>query len=251
MKSIVECVPNFSEGKDKTVIDSIIGEIMSVEGVSILSVDSGSDTNRTVVTMVGDLDSIAKASFSCIKRASELINMKNHKGTHPRLGAVDVCPFIPISGVNMEDCIILSKTVGKKVGEELKIPVYLYENSSTIPYRKKLSDIRSGEYEGLSKKILEKDWKPDYGPSEFNEHSGATVIGSRDFLIAYNINLNTKDKRLATDIAFDLREIGRSKRIPNLRSNNLLDGEIVRNNDGSPVKVKGMFKDVKAIGWYV
>lgn len=251
MKSIVECVPNFSEGKDKSVIDSIIGEIRSVEGVSILSVDSGSDTNRTVVTMVGDLDSIAKASFSCIKRASELINMKNHKGTHPRLGAVDVCPFIPISGVNMEDCIILSKTVGKKVGEELKIPVYLYENSSTTPYRKKLSDIRSGEYEGLSKKILEKEWKPDYGPSEFNEHSGATVIGSRDFLIAYNINLNTKDKRLATDIAFDLREIGRSKRIPNLRSNNLLDGEIVRNNDGSPVKVKGMFKDVKAIGWYV
>ena len=151
----------------------------------------------------------------------------------------------------MEDCIILSKIVGKKVGEELKIPVYLYENSSTIPYRKKLSDIRSGEYEGLSKKILEKEWNADYGPSEFNEHSGATVIGSRDFLIAYNINLNTKDKRLATDIAFDLREIGRSKRIPNLRSNNLLDGEIVRNNDGSPVKVKGMFKDVKAIGWYV
>jgi len=251
MKSIIECVPNFSEGKDKLIIDSIVRETSSVEGISILSVDSGIDTNRTVVTMVGDLESIGEGAYACIKRASELIDMKNHKGTHPRLGATDVCPFIPISGVSYEECINLSKIVGQRVGQELKIPVYLYEKSSKEPHRKKLSDIRAGEYEGLSNKILKKKWKPDYGPSQFNESSGATVIGCRDFLIAYNINLNTKDKRLATDIAFDLRETGRSKRIPNPSSKNLLDGEIVRNNDGSPVKVRGLFKDVKAIGWYV
>tara|TARA_B100001250_G_scaffold175750_1_gene151135 strand:- start:2347 stop:4047 length:1701 start_codon:yes stop_codon:yes gene_type:complete len=251
MKSIVECVPNFSEGKDKTIIDSIIREIRSVEGISILSVDSGVDTNRTVVTMVGDINTVGEASYVCIKQASELIDMKNHKGTHPRLGATDVCPFIPISGVSLEECILLSERVGERVGEELKIPVYLYEKSSKKSYRKNLSDIRAGEYEGLSKKILERKWKPDYGPTEFNELSGATVIGCRDFLIAYNINLNTKNKRLATDIAFDLREIGRSKRTPNPLSKNLLDGEIVRNEDGSPIKVKGLFKDVKAIGWYV
>jgi len=251
MKSIIECVPNFSEGKDKSIIDSIIREISSVEGISILSVDSGIDTNRTVVTMVGDIDTIGEGAYVCIKRASELIDMKNHKGTHPRLGATDVCPFIPISGASYEECINLSKIVGQRVGEELKIPVYLYEKSSKQPYRKKLSDIRAGEYEGLSEKILKKKWKPDFGPSQFNESSGATVIGCRDFLIAYNINLNTKDKRLATDIAFDLRETGRSKRIANPYSKNLLDGEIVRNKDGSPIKVGGLFKDVKAIGWYV
>ena len=251
MKPIIECVPNFSEGRDKSIIDDILRQIRSVEGISILSVDSGVDTNRTVITMVGGIEEVENAAFICIKRASELIDMRSHNGTHPRLGATDVCPFIPISDITIKECILLSNRVGKRVGEELGIPVYLYEKSAKKKFRQKLPDIRKGEYEGLSKRISTKKWKPDYGPNKFNKYSGATVIGCRDFLIAYNINLNTKDKRLATDIAFDLREIGRSKRIPNPLSKNLLDGEIVRNKDGSPVKVKGVFKDVKAIGWYV
>jgi len=251
MGKLVECVPNFSEGRDSNKINDIVSQIDSVNNVTILDVDSGLDTNRTVVTIVGDPEAIGEAAFLGIKRASEVIDMSKHSGTHPRIGATDVCPFIPISGVSDEECIQLSKIVGQKIGDELKIPVYLYEKSAQTPNREKLPDIRKGEYEGLSKKLKDKNWSPDFGPALFNAKSGATIIGCREFLIAYNINLNTRDHRLATDIAFELREAGRSKRIPNPNSKNLLDGEIVRSNDGKPIKVKGIFKDVKAIGWYV
>lgn len=251
MKKLVECVPNFSEGRDKDVIDSIVKSMQSVENVKVLDVDSGEDTNRTVVTIVGDPMDVLESAFIGIKTASELIDMNKHQGTHPRMGATDVCPMIPMSEFSDEECINLTKTLGKRVGEELKIPIYLYEKSAQHKNRTKLPIIRSGEYEGLAKKLSDPEWKPDFGPSVMHPQAGATVIGCRDFLIAYNINLNTKDTRLATDIAFELRELGRSKRIPNPNSKNLLDGEIVRHDDGKPVKVPGMFKDVKAIGWYV
>ncbi len=251
MKKLVECVPNFSEGREKDVIHSIVKSMQLVENIKVLDVDSGKDTNRTVVTIIGDPMAVLESAFIGIKTASELIDMNKHQGTHPRIGATDVCPIIPVSEVSDEECINLTKTLGKRVGEELKIPIYLYEKSAQYKNRTKLPIIRSGEYEGLAKKLSDPDWKPDFGPSVMHPQAGATVIGCRDFLIAYNINLNTKDTRLATDIAFELRELGRSKRIPNPNSKNLLDGEIVRHDDGKPVKVPGMFKDVKAIGWYV
>ena len=234
-------------------IDSgdIVSQMDSVSNVTILDVDPGADTNRTVVTIVGNPEVVGEAAFRGIKRASEILDMSTHSGTHPRLGATDVCPFIPISNVSDEECIALSIKVGERVGNELNIPVYLYEKSARKPDRKKLPDIRKGEYEGLAEKLQDKNWKPDFGPAKFHIKAGATIIGCRDFLIAYNINLNTKDHRLATDIAFELREAGRSKRIPNPKSKNLLDGDIVRHDDGKPVKIKGIFKDIKAIGWYV
>ena len=251
MQQLIECVPNFSEGSDQNKINNIVNKINSVDGITILDIDSGKDTNRTVITFVGKPDSVIDAAFEGIKEASQLIDMSSHTGTHPRIGATDVCPLIPIKGITMDECVKYSHQLAERVGTQLKIPVYLYENSAKNTDRKNLAVIRDGEYEGLKKKLNDKQWKPDFGPAVFNAFSGATVIGCREFLIAYNINLNTKDKRLATDIAFEIRELGRSKRIKNPESANLLDGEIVRNNDGSPVKVPGMFKDVKAIGWYV
>jgi len=251
MRKLIECVPNFSEGRDKGKIDSIVSKIESIEDITVLDVDSGIDTNRTVVTFVGEPDNVIKAAFEGIREASNIIDMSKHKGTHPRIGATDVCPIIPISGATIEECVNYSWQLAKRVGVELKIPVYLYENSSNNVDRSNLAVIREGEYEGLKEKLKDSFWKPDYGPTIFNQNSGATVIGCREFLIAYNINLNTNDKRLATDIAFEIRELGRSKRKKNPESLNLLDGEIIRNNDGSPVKVSGMFKSVKAIGWYV
>ena len=251
MNKLVECVPNFSEGRDESIINTIVDHIQSVDNVTVLDVDSGKDTNRTVVTIVGEPMAIAESAFRGIKIASELIDMNSHNGTHPRIGATDVCPFIPVSGISEEECIKISKIVGKRVGDELNIPVYLYEKSAQFEERVKLPDIRKGEYEGLAEKLLDPAWKPDFGPSIMHPRAGATIIGCREFLIAYNINLNTKDTRLATDIAFELREAGRSKRIPHSNSKNLLDGEIVRHDDGKPVKVPGIFKDVKAIGWYV
>ena len=248
---LIECVPNFSEGRDLNKIKLITNAIESVDGITLLDVDPGSDTNRTVVTFVGSPEVIVEGAFQGIKIASEQIDMSKHSGTHPRMGATDVCPLIPISNVTYEECIEISKILSKRVGEELNIPVYMYEKSAQTPERRNLSFIRVGEYEGLSKKIIKSKWKPDFGPTKFNPKSGASVIGVRDFLIAYNINLNTKDDRLATDIAFELRESGRSKRKPNPKSLNLLDGEIVRTNDGKPVKVPGLFKDLKGVGWYL
>ena len=251
MKKLVECVPNFSEGRDQNKIGDIVKQMSDVPGITVLDVDPGPDTNRTVVTIVGSPEAVGEAAFQGIKRASEVLDMSQHSGTHPRMGATDVCPFIPVSDVSIKECIELSKKVGNRVGDELGIPVYLYEKSAQKDNRVKLPDIRKGEYEGLAEKLTDANWKPDFGPAKLHIKAGATVMGCREFLIAYNINLNTKDHRLATDIAFELREAGRSKRTPNPNSKNLLDGEIVRNEDGSPVKVPGMFKDVKGIGWYV
>ena len=248
---LIECVPNFSEGKDLAKVKAITDAIESVDGITLLDVDPGADTNRTVVTFVGNPDAVSEAAYLGIKMAAEVIDMSKHKGAHPRMGATDVCPFIPISNVSNEECIDLSKEIGQRVGEELSIPVYLYEHSAQTPERKSLPDIREGEYEGLAEKLKDIKWKPDFGPAKFNVAAGATVMGMRDFLIAYNINLNTKDHRLATDIAFEIRESGRSKRKPDPDSLNLLDGEIIRNSDGSPVKVPGMFKEVKCVGWYI
>ena len=251
MNRLIECVPNFSEGRDKVKIDDIVKQMSNVQGITVLDVDPGPDTNRTVVTIVGPPESVSEAAFLGIKRASEILDMRQHSGTHPRMGATDVCPFIPISGVTVEECIEISKQVGERVGNELGIPIYLYEKSAQKPEREKLPTVRKGEYEGFAEKLKDENWAPDFGPVELHIKAGATVMGCREFLIAYNINLNTKDHRLATDIAFELREAGRSKRTPNPNSKNLLDGEIVRNEDGSPVKIQGMFKDVKGIGWYV
>ncbi len=251
MKKLVECVPNFSEGRDQNKIGDIVKQMSDVPGITVLDVDPGPDTNRTVVTIVGSPEAVGEAAFQGIKRASEVLDMSQHSGTHPRMGATDVCPFIPVSDVTIEECVELSKQVGNRVGDELGIPVFLYEKSAQKDNRVKLPDIRKGEYEGLAEKLTDANWKPDFGPAKLHIKAGATVMGCREFLIAYNINLNTKDHRLAMDIAFELREAGRSKRTPNPNSKNLLDSEIVRNEDGSPVKVPGMFKDVKGIGWYV
>lgn len=293
---LVECVPNFSEGRDQTKIKIITDAISSVGGITLLDVDSGYDTNRTVVTFVGTPEAVAEAAFQGIHTASRILNMKTHEGTHPRMGSTDVCPFIPISGITIDECVDLSKRVGRRVGEELDIPVYLYEYSAQKPDRKNLAVIRKGEYEGLAEKLRNPHWKPDYGSSKFNPNTGAVIMGVRDFLIAYNINLNTRDQRLATDIAFELREKGRSLRIPNPHSPNLLDGSIVRYKEGAlpcafcnkisvtanelvnhskadhhydiitiwkenginenklegrPVKIPGLFKNVKAVGWYI
>ena len=248
---LIECVPNFSEGRDPAKIKTITDAIAAVNGITVLDVDPGADTNRTVVTFVGEPEAVAEAAFQGIKTASKVIDMSQQTGTHSRMGVTDGCPFIPVSNVSDEGCVELSKQVGQRVGNELDIPVYLYEKSAQSADRVKLPDIRKGEYEGLAEKLTDPNWKPDFGPAKLHVKAGATIIGCREFLIAYNINLNTKDHRLATDIAFELRETGRSKRIPNPKSKNLLDGEIVRHKDGKPVKVPGMFKDVKGIGWYV
>src|SRR6187200_2016121 len=192
MKKLIECVPNFSEGRDHNVIQQITDAIESVEGVSLLDVDPGASTNRTVVTFVGSPDAAVEAAFRAIKKAAELIDMRKHKGAHPRMGATDVCPFIPVSNVSWEEAIECAQKLGKRVGEELKIPVYLYERAAKDPARSNLSIIRAGEYEGFFEKIKRGEWKPDFGPATFNENAGGTVIGAREFLVAYNVNLNTK-----------------------------------------------------------
>jgi glutamate formiminotransferase/formiminotetrahydrofolate cyclodeaminase len=246
MKKLIECVPNFSEGCDQNVIRQITGAIESVDGVSLLDVDPGASTNRTVVTFVGNTDAAVEAAFRAIKKAAELIDMRKHKGAHPRMGATDVCPFIPVSNVSWEEAIDCANRLGKRVGEELKIPVYLYEKAAKDKSRSNLSVIRSGEYEAFFEKIKQAEWKPDFGPAVFNEKSGATVIGVRDFLVAYNVNLNTKSVRRATSIAFDVREQGRVKTEDGTPS-----GKAVLDSNGEPVRVPGMLKHVKAIGWFV
>jgi len=209
---VVECVPNFSEGRDKAKIKQITDAIEAVAGVTLLDVDPGADTNRTVVTFVGDPHAVAEGAFQAIAKAAQVIDMTQHHGAHPRMGATDVCPFVPISGVTMEECAAIARRVGDRVGRELAIPVYLYEAAASRPERRNLAAIRKGEYEGLAEKLRDADWKPDFGPARINPRAGATVIGAREFLIAYNVTLNTRDKALATDIAFELRERGRVAR---------------------------------------
>jgi len=213
-EQLIECVPNFSEGRDMSVIKQITDEIEKIENVKLLDVDPGADMNRTVVTFIGDREGVKNAAFNAIKKASELIDMSSHTGSHPRMGATDVCPFVPVSGITTEECIQLSKEVAKKVGDKLEIPIYLYEKSAQSPERENLAIVRKGEYEALEDKLKKPEWKPDYGPAEFNAQTGATVIGVREFLIAYNISLNTREKLHAIDIAYELREKGRSARRP-------------------------------------
>jgi len=246
MKQIIECVPNFSEGRDLDVIRQITAAIEGVDGISLLNVDPGASTNRTVVTFAGSPEAAVEAAFRGIKKAAELIDMRKQNGAHPRMGATDVCPFIPVSNVSWEEAILCAQQLGKRVGEELNIPVYLYEKAAKDPGRSNLSIIRAGEYEGFFEKIKEPPWKPDFGPAEFNEKAGATVIGAREFLAAYNVNLNTRAVRRATSVAFDVRENGRVKTEDGTPS-----GKPVLDAKGEPVRVPGMLKYVKAIGWYV
>ncbi|MGZ5495199.1 MAG: glutamate formimidoyltransferase [Candidatus Aminicenantales bacterium] len=240
---LVECVPNFSEGRDLDKIRSITREIEAVPGVKLLDVDPGASTNRTVVTFVGPPEAAVEAAFRAIAKAAEVIDMRAHKGAHPRMGATDVCPFVPVSGVTMEDCVRLAADLGRRVAGELAIPVYLYEAAARRPERRNLATVRAGEYEGLPEKLKNPRWAPDFGEAVFNPKSGATIIGAREFLIAYNINLNTRDRKLAHEIALSLRESGRAKRDKN--------GDVVKDVRGSTVKVPGKFKEVKSVGWYV
>jgi len=234
MKKLIECVPNFSEGRDMNIIKQITDAIESVEGIKLLNVDPGKATNRTVGTFVGDENNVVEAAYRAIAKAAELIDMRKHKGEHPRFGATDVCPFIPIANATMEDCIACAKKLGERVGKDLKIPVYLYEYAASAPHRKNLASVRAGEYEGIAQKIKQKEWKPDYGTA-FNEKSGNIAIGARDFLVAYNVNLNTTSTRRANSVAFDVREQGRK----------------IKNEAGVEEMQPGACKSVKGIGWYI
>ena len=246
MEQLIECVPNFSEGVNLQIIKQITDEIEGVEGVKLLNVDPGKATNRTVVTFVGAPKAVCEAAFLAIKKAGELIDMSKHKGEHPRMGATDVCPLIPIANITMAETAQHAQSLAKRVGEELGIPVYLYEEAQANKKRSNLSVIRAGEYEGFFKKIKLPEWKPDFGPAEFDALRGATVIGARDFLVAYNINLNTTSTRRANAIAFDVREAGRV-----VREGNPLTGKIVMGEDGKPKFTPGSLKCVKAIGWFI
>ncbi len=246
MKKLIECVPNFSEGRDMGIIKQITNQIESVEGVKLLDVDPGAATNRTVVTFVGSPDEVIEAAVKAVKKASELIDMRKHKGEHPRMGATDVCPLIPVANISMEETVEYARKLAERIGDELNIPVYCYENAAFVPERKNLANCRSGEYEGLADKIVKPEWKPDFGPASFNARAGATAVGARDFLVAFNVNLNTTSTRRANAIAFDVRERGRVK-----REGNPLTGKIVKDEKGSPVYIPGTLKAVKAIGWYI
>ncbi|MBM3327341.1 MAG: glutamate formimidoyltransferase [Calditrichaeota bacterium] len=243
MPQIVECVPNFSEGRDRRVIDAITAEITKIPGAVLLDVDPGEATNRTVVTFVGVPEAVLEAAFRAIAKAAEVIDMSKHRGEHPRMGATDVCPFIPVANITMDECVALAKRLGERVGSELAIPVYLYEYAASCLERKNLADVRKGEYESLPTRVGDPFWKPDFGPDGFNSRSGATAIGARDFLIAYNVNLNTRDKKNAATIAQRIREQGWPQRDEN--------GKIIRDAEGSPIMTPGAFKAVKAVGWYI
>jgi len=240
---IVECVPNFSEGRDQRVIDAIAGAVEAVDGVTLVDVDPGESTNRTVMTIVGPPESVLEAAFLAISKATELIDMRAHSGAHARQGATDVCPFVPVAGVSMEECVALAKALGERVGAELQIPVYLYGEAATRPERRSLQDVRAGEYEGLETKLASPEWSPDFGPPTFNARSGATAIGARKFLIAYNVNLNTSNAKLAKAVAWRIRDSEGPTRTP--------EGKLVRDGDGKLVRTPGLFEHCKATGWYI
>jgi glutamate formiminotransferase/formiminotetrahydrofolate cyclodeaminase len=243
METIVECVPNFSEGRNNETITTIADSIRAVNGVKLLSVEPDKDYNRTVITFAGEPNAVVQAAFMATKTASELIDMTTHRGEHPRIGATDVVPFIPVRGVTMDDCVQLARQFGRRVGEELGIPVYLYEAAATAPHRRNLADIRKGEYESLPEKLKNPLWYPDFGPPVFNARSGATVTGARKFLIAYNVNLNTPDSSLAHEIALRIRESGRPQKDEN--------GNVVKDERGATVRIPGTLKAVKAIGVFL
>ncbi len=243
---IIECVPNFSEGRNMGLIRQITDSIEAVDGVKLLDVDPGKATNRTVVTFVGAPGPVIEAAFQAIRLASEIIDMSKHRGEHPRFGATDVCPLVPVSGISMEETVEYARRLAGRIGEEIGIPVYCYENAAFTAERKNLATVRSGEYEGLKEKLTLSQWKPDFGPASFVPRTGAVAVGARDFLVAYNINLNTTSTRRANSIAFDVRERGRVK-----REGNPLTGKIVKDGDGNPVMIPGSLKAVKAIGWYI
>jgi glutamate formiminotransferase / formiminotetrahydrofolate cyclodeaminase len=240
---VVECVPNISEGRRKEVYEAVARAAASVPGVTLLNVDPGADTNRTVITFVGEPEAVLEGAFQLVRTGVELIDMTSHRGAHPRIGAVDVVPFVPVSGVTMDECVTLARRLAERIGSELSIPVYLYEFAASAPHRRNLADIREGEYEALSRRIKDKQWKPDFGPATFVGRSGATVVGARKFLVAYNVNLNTLDKRLANRVAFDIRERGRLKRDA--------DGNPVLDKKGEAVWEPGLLKSVKAVGWVI
>ena len=248
-KQLIECVPNISEGRNLDIINEIAKQVETVEGVKLLDVDPGKATNRTVITFVGEPESVVEAAFRLIKKSKELIDMRHHQGEHPRFGATDVCPLVPISNISMEKTAEYAKKLGERVGKELNIPVYLYENAASEEKRRNLANVRAGEYEGLPEKLSNPEWKPDYGPDQFDEEvakSGAVAISARDFLVAYNINLNTTSTRRANAIAFDIREAGRIK-----RTGNPITGKKVLDENGKAVRIPGKFKGVKGIGWYI
>ncbi|MEX1382531.1 glutamate formimidoyltransferase, partial [Lutibacter sp.] len=247
-KQLIECVPNISEGRDTVKINAIASVVETVEGVKLLDIDPGKATNRTVITFVGEPKNVIEAAFLLIKKAAELIDMSKHSGEHPRFGATDVCPLVPISGITLEETAVFAHKLGERVGKELGIPGYFYENAAKQEKRKNLASCRSGEYEGLKEKLGNPEWKPDFGPAEFNTaiaKSGATAISARDFLIAYNVNLNTTSTRRANAIAFDIREAGRVK------YENGITGKKVLDKNGEPVRIPGKLKAVKGMGWYI
>ncbi|MCB0617723.1 MAG: glutamate formimidoyltransferase [Saprospiraceae bacterium] len=245
-RQLIECVPNFSEGRDMQIIKQITDVIEGVEGVKLLDVDPGKATNRTVVTFVGEPQPVIEAAFLAIKKAGEVIDMRKHKGEHPRMGATDVCPLVPVANISMEEVVDYARQLAERAGRELDIPFFLYENAATRPERRNLATVRAGEYEALPEKLKKPEWKPDYGPAQFNARAGATAIGARDFLIAYNVNLNTTSVRRANSVAFDVREQGRVK-----RKSDSLTGEVEKDAKGNPVRIPGACKAVKGIGWYI
>jgi glutamate formiminotransferase / formiminotetrahydrofolate cyclodeaminase len=246
MRQIIECVPNFSEGRDMNVMKQITDQAETVEGVKLLDVDPGAATNRTVVTFVGPPEAVIEAAFRCIRKAMEVIDMSRHKGEHPRFGATDVCPLVPIAGITMEETVVYARRLAERVGTELGIPVYCYENAAFTEERRNLANNRAGEYEGLPKKLADPHWKPDFGPAKFLVHTGAIAIGARDFLVAYNVNLNTTSTRRANAVAFDLREKGRP-----VREGNPVTGKIKKDKEGNEVWIPGSLKACKAIGWFI
>jgi len=246
MKQLIECVPNFSEGRDEKIIKQITDAIQSVDGIKLLNVDPGKDTNRTVVTFVGEPDQVIEAAFQGAKMAAQLIDMSKHKGEHPRFGATDVCPLVPIANITMEETLVYARKLAKRMGEELGISVYCYEFAAFSEERRSLATCRAGEYEGLNEKLQKPEWKPDFGPAVLNERSGATAVGARNFLIAYNVNLNTTSVRRANSIAFDVREAGRV-----VREGDPVTGKIVNDANGEPLRIPGTLKKVRAIGWFI